>query len=95
MKPARHPMQPVVFDQHGVVRFKANAIVRYLLDNGGIDMNHLALQNFSEEDEMQFAQLIGYSVSGYGDLSYASRRSVSTADRRVEKLLAQKNESAD
>ena len=28
--------------------------------------------NFSNEDHAEFAELIGYSVSGYGDLSYVS-----------------------
>lgn len=67
-----HPTQPLEKDEHGVLRFKSNKIVRYLLDNGGIDMNHLAVKNFSEDDRQQFAQLIGYSLSGYGDLSYVS-----------------------
>jgi hypothetical protein len=54
-----------------VLRFKANAIVRFLLDAGPYDMNTLAMMPFTDEDRRQFAQLIGYSVSGYGDLSYA------------------------
>ncbi|MGB4951239.1 MAG: hypothetical protein WBO55_11455 [Rhizobiaceae bacterium] len=62
-------MQKIVIDERGVVRFKANAIVRYLLDTY-TDMNALAMLDFSNEDRQQFAQLIGYSLSGYGDLSY-------------------------
>lgn len=69
---ATHPIQPLEFDGHGVLRFKSNAIVRYLLDNGGIDMNKLAMLDFSQEDREQFAQLIGYSHSGSGDLGYVS-----------------------
>jgi hypothetical protein len=67
----RHPTQPSEEDEHGVLRFKANAIVRFLLDAGPYDMNTLAMMPFTDEDRRQFAQLIGYSVSGYGDLSYA------------------------
>jgi hypothetical protein len=68
----RVPMQPLVRDPAGVVRFRRNALVCYLLDNGGIDLNRLAcLPNIPREDWAQLAQLIGYSVSGYGDLSYA------------------------
>jgi hypothetical protein len=64
---AKHPIQPLELDAHGVIRFKANAIVRYLLDNGGIDMNRLATVSFPDEDREQFMQLIGYSHSGvYG-----------------------------
>jgi hypothetical protein len=55
-----------------VQRFQANPIVRYLLDSGDVDMNKLATMPFSDEDHAHFAQLIGYSVSGWGDLSYVS-----------------------
>lgn len=70
-----HPMQPLVRDASGVVRFKENAIVRTLLDWAtprGMSLNELAVMDFSQEDREQFAQLIGYSVGGYGELSYVS-----------------------
>jgi hypothetical protein len=64
------PIQPLYTDEHGTVRFRANALVRFLLDNGGIDMNKLAVEDFPVEDREQFAQLIGYSLSGFSELSY-------------------------
>lgn len=70
-----HPTQPVATAADGVTRFKANKIVRDLLDfasKHGFDLNQIAIRNYPEEDEVQFAQLIGYSVSGFGDLSYVS-----------------------
>jgi hypothetical protein len=73
------PMQPLVIDKHGTIRFKENALVRYLLDNGGIDMNMLSTLEFSDADRDQFAQLIGYSVGGYGELSYVSDESYERA----------------
>ena len=66
------PMQPLELDGQGVLRFRANAIVRHLLDNGGIDMNAIARGDFTREDREQFAQLIGYSHSGSGGLGYMS-----------------------
>jgi len=63
-------MQPLVIDQHGRHRFKANPIVRYLLDNGSIDLNKIACLEFSDEDQTQLAQLLGYSVSGFSELHY-------------------------
>lgn len=66
MSPAKHPIQPLYKSESGVVRFKPNAIVQYLLDNGGISMNDIACLDFSREDREQFAQLIGYSHSGAG-----------------------------
>ena len=84
------PMQPVVPDEHGTVRFQPNSLVRYLLDAGeqyGLDMNHLAtLPGISAEDWEQFAQLIGYSVSGFGDLSYVSDATYAKAAKQVRQL---------
>jgi hypothetical protein len=65
-----HPIQPLEIDERGTLRFKKNAIVRHLLDHGGIDMNDLAVMDFSPDDREQFAQLIGYSHDGAGTLSY-------------------------
>lgn len=52
--------------------------MRELLDRataaGIMDMNAIAFMNFSDEDQQQFAQLIGYSVSGYSELSYAGEQ---------------------
>ncbi len=75
-----HPIQPLTTDDHGVIRFKSNAIVRHLLDHGGLDMNHLAVLPFSREDREQFAQLIGYSHSGAHDLGYMSSEVLSAAE---------------
>lgn len=38
-------------------------------------MAELARQDFPQVDREQFAQLIGYSLSGYSDLSYVSQDS--------------------
>ena len=67
----KNPIQPLAKDDKGVIRFKANAIVRHLLDtHPTMGMNQLAALDFGVDDWRQFAQLIGYSLSGYGDLSY-------------------------
>jgi hypothetical protein len=68
----KHPIQPIEKDDKGILRFKENKMVVYLLYHGGIDLNKLAVLNFSNEDRQQFAQLIGYSLDGYGELSYVS-----------------------
>lgn len=90
-RPVGHPMQPIEFDGKGVVRFRENRIVRHLLDFAkprGCGLNEIARMEFSQDDRMQLAQLIGYSVSGYGDLGYASDESVETADRIADELIA-------
>lgn len=70
-----------------MIRFRANPLVRYLLDAGGLTMNHLAaLPGIDAEDRAQFAQLIGYSVSGFGDLSYVSGELFAQADEEVVAL---------
>jgi hypothetical protein len=80
----KHPMQPFVKTDQGTVRFKRNAIVRYLLDHGGIDLNQIAEESFSQNDLEQFAQLIGYSLCGYHELSYVSDKSALAATRAAQ-----------
>lgn len=74
-----HPVQPLILDD-GIIRFKRNAIVRYLLDAGPFNLNQLALMPFTDEDREQFAQLIGYSLSGFGELSYVSGETYARAE---------------
>ncbi len=76
-----HPHQPLGTDENGTLRFKQNKIVRFLIDMGPFDMNKLAMMNFSDEDRVQFAQLIGYSRSGFGDLSYVSDEAYEAATK--------------
>lgn len=78
----KHPIQPLVKDPHGVLRFQENKIVSYLLEFAryhGTTLNELAVMPFSREDWQQFAQLHGYSLSGYGELSYVDDESFDAA----------------
>jgi hypothetical protein len=82
------PQQPIYVDELGVARFRENPIVRWLLDAGPFDLNQIAmLPNISHEERAQFAQLIGYSVCGYGDLPYAV--GVEEADAQAEALFTE------
>jgi hypothetical protein len=83
----KHPMQPIFLDQFGVARFKANAIICWLFETGRMDLNQIAVMGFGDEDRMQIAQLLGYSVSGYGDLSYVSPESLEEADIKAAMLI--------
>ena len=83
----RHPMQKVYRDREGTLRFRENGIVSTLLDSGPFTMNSLATIKFSRADREQFAQLIGYSVSGIGELEYVKRKTLKKADKRAMKLL--------
>ena len=83
MKELPHPLQPIVRDPSGIYRFKPNAIVRFLLDAGPYDLNKIAMMPFADEDREQLAQLIGYSVDGFCDLSYASHRRCRNAKAQV------------
>ncbi len=81
------PAQPLALDKHGTLRFVPNAIVRDMLDFStpkGFDMNRIAMHNYSREDRVQFAQLIGYSLCGFGDLSYVSDVDYETAETLFE-----------
>lgn len=79
-----HPIQPLAHAESGVLRFQGNAIVRHLLDAGPFDMNDLARLEFSKQDREQFAQLIGYSLSGYGELPYVSDESFAASQRMAD-----------
>ena len=84
---SKHPIQPMVIDSNGVVRFKENEIVRYLLDAHDTDMNKLAIMSFSREDREQFAQLIGYSFSGFSELSYVRDITYDKAKKKYKKII--------
>ncbi len=88
-----HPMQPIGFDGHanehspqGQPRFKANKIVKFLLDSGPFDLNMLCSMPWSKEDYTHLMQLIGYSVDGYGELSTSPDELVAKADEIAAKL---------
>ena len=93
IKKLRHPIQPLVIDEHGVLRFKENKIIRFLMEKSGFDLNKLAIEKFSVEDREQLAQLIGYSHGGFSELSYASRRVKDKSWMRYEKRKKQEAEN--
>ena len=84
-------MQPIVLVD-GVLRFQKNRIVEDLLHAAYsvLDPNRIARRvsegMYSKEEYEQFNQLIGYSVSGFGELSLVRPEAVAEADRRVEQL---------
>jgi hypothetical protein len=84
------PMQPIIKDNHGVFRFQENKIISMLCDAGQLDLNYIAGQCIEKKiprvDQMQFWQMLGYSVSGFGDLSFASKDMVAAADEIVTQL---------
>ena len=82
----KQPMQPLVRDKNGVIRFQKNAIIDWLFETGRLDLNQLATMKFSKDDHMQIAQLLGYSVSGFGDLSYVDEHTLRVADNRARRL---------
>lgn len=72
MTDQKHPEQPLYKDEDNRLRFKLNAIVRYLLDAGGIDFYQLALIPFSVEDRKQFYQLTGCSWGRFQEGGFVS-----------------------
>lgn len=85
----KNPIQPLAKDASGTLRFKANAIARHLLDtHPACDLNTLACMDFTSDDRQQFAQLIGYSLSGFGELSYVDDETYNTVANMAEGLDA-------
>ena len=86
----KYPIQPIERDAQGIIRFKKNAIVEYLLDAGSIDLNKLAMLDFSDEDRAQFEQLIGRSVSAFCGLDCVSEELAGKATMLSEAFQASK-----
>ena len=93
----KNPIQPLAKDTKGVLRFKENTLVRALLDHGqatGLGLNDLACMFSTPEyadDWQQLAQLIGYSLSGYGELSYVSDDAYGAAATMADEGLSEKD----
>lgn len=94
------PIQPLVIDDHGSLRFRKNAIVSDILDAAGkgevVDMNLIASREYSRADRVQFAQLIGYSLSGFSELSYVSNDDYDIAialhdDAELKQVIAERD----
>lgn len=94
-KTPRHPqpLQPIVRDSDGVIRFQSNAIVQFIVeqlvgahqhgslvskDKSVYGYNDIMAMPWSDEDRDQFNQLHGYSVSG---LPWRSRKRQAEADQ--------------
>ena len=95
MTALKHPLQPILKASDGVIRFKPNKLVRLLLNQlpGGLNrLQELAHGLVEDEDWEQLAMLIGYSVSGWGDLSYVDKKRVREADKIAEKLMEDREE---
>lgn len=75
------PMQPIITDEHGLERFQANALIKYLFDHSGLDLNELGMVDAPQEDREQFAQLTGYSVRGFCGLDYVRPEVALAAER--------------
>lgn len=92
-KRKRPPLQPVVRAKDGMTRFQANRLVVALLDAAkkhGLDLNWLAMEchDAPRSDKEQFAQLIGYSISGFSELSYVTDKTYERAAEKASRLEA-------
>lgn len=88
MKKPKLPDQPMCWDG-SIIRWKKNRLVCALLDTSqakGFGMNELCLVGASKAERQQFAQLIGYSVSGWGSLNYVPVKRAIAADKQAEKM---------
>lgn len=85
-----HPNQPLVLDKHEVIRFRQNKIVAKMLEfctERGCGLNEISCDDITtEEDYRQLMQLIGYSVSGYGDLHICTDKEWRRLEKQVERL---------
>lgn len=63
-----------IIDNDGVQRFKVNKLFDRLYKSGRIDLNQLAIDYqrglFTQEEYLHFYLGLGYSVSGFSELSF-------------------------
>jgi hypothetical protein len=83
MTDTKFPLQPI---KDG--RFVQNRIVRDLLDKGPLDLNIIAVGDYTQQERIQFAQLIGYSLSGFSSLSYVDNETYQAAELLSDGLVA-------
>lgn len=86
-----YPDQELVQDAHGTIRFAKNRVVDKLLDiasQHGYSLNEIAIDRcnglFTDNEVSQLNQLTGYSVSGWGGLSYVTEEQTARNDERAE-----------
>lgn len=77
----KHPVQPLIMVD-GVLRFKENKAISWVLDKGNLDLNRMHAQGFSQEDLEQVSMLVGYSLSGFGGLSHVSDETYERAEKQ-------------
>lgn len=94
-KAPKLPMQPLVLTDSGVIRFMENKIVSDLYDfavERGFGMNQIVISalkgKYTKDEQMQFAQLIGYSFDGYSTLSYVSDESCDEAEEHIKQHIS-------
>lgn len=84
---AVYPMQPISTDELGVARFERNLIIDWLCTEKS-NMNEVAIyaaeNGIDEKYQQQVAQLVGYSISGYGNLSYVNDENYERAQLRAK-----------
>lgn len=84
------PMQPIYKDENGRARFRSNKIVDWMLEQGRegkkFDLNTIAAQDFPQADYVQLMQLIGYSVSGFHELSGVPDTACAEASAEARRL---------
>ena len=84
-----HPMQPIVKDANGVVRFKKNQALDRLFNEEPrllVRADRIAAY-LPPEDVEQLYQLLGDKVSEYGDLPYVRPESAELADAIAHELF--------
>lgn len=91
-----HPMQPIVTDKSGVIRFYENPIIGWLCREV-TDLDKIAVwcdeNGIDDKHQAQLAQLIGCSVSAWGGLSYVSEKDCAIADEKAAELIYSNEET--
>jgi hypothetical protein len=85
----RHPVQPLIIDKYGVVRFKENMIVKSLKNMSNIHILDKIWEGASDEDKEQLVQLFGQSLSTFRVFPFASPESIAIADTMYREKISE------
>ena len=76
----KHPVQPLIMDKHGIVRFMSNRLVNYMFDVTANIHGYDFASDYPVAEQEQLAQLTGVSLKLFRNLPFATPETIAVAD---------------
>ena len=85
----KHPIQPLIMDKHGVVRFMSNRLVKYMFDVTTDAHGYDFTSDYPASEREQLAQLIGVNLKLFQYLPYVSPETIAVADAMYSEKISE------